>query len=81
MSQLVLLWICLYYAPHGPPGVAIGDEEEGEDEAALLEEERPKRRRPFNFWQWAGLGTYLEFLAGLIILLTVSHFILGRFKW
>lgn len=33
------------------------------------------------FWQWERLGSYLEFLAGLIVILTISHFVLGRFKW
>jgi hypothetical protein len=62
--------------------VAIGDADEADE---LLEEdderEPPPAKRPFSFWQWPRLGSYLEFLAGLIVLLTIAHFILGRFKW
>ncbi|BEI92985.1 uncharacterized protein CcaverHIS019_0506130 [Cutaneotrichosporon cavernicola] len=80
ISQLALLWICLYYTPLPAPGIAIGDEEEA-DELLDHEEEEIKPSRPFNFWQWPRLGSYLEFLAGLIVLLTITHVILGRFKW
>ncbi|WWC64022.1 uncharacterized protein I303_106628 [Kwoniella dejecticola CBS 10117] len=38
-------------------------------------------RRPFGFWQWDGYGNYLEFLAGLILLLGVLQIILGRWMW
>ena len=38
-------------------------------------------KRPFGFWQWDGLGTYIEFLAGLIVVLGVSQVILGRWGW
>ncbi|BEJ08527.1 hypothetical protein CcaverHIS641_0506210 [Cutaneotrichosporon cavernicola] len=79
ISQLALLWICLYYTPLPAPGIAIGDEEEA-DELLDHEEEEIKPSRPFNFWQWPRLGSYLEFLAGLIVLLTITHVILGRFK-
>ncbi|KAI9636764.1 uncharacterized protein MKK02DRAFT_33885 [Dioszegia hungarica] len=37
--------------------------------------------RPFGFWQWAALGQYLEFLAGLIVVLGVSQVVFGRWKW
>lgn len=78
ISQLILLWICLYYAPKAQRDVAVGDEEEGD--AAVADEEKP-RRRPFNFWQWERLGTYLEFLAGLIVVLAILQPLLGRFSW
>ncbi len=38
-------------------------------------------QRPFGFWQWEGYGSYLEFLAGLIVVLGVLQVILGRFLW
>lgn len=37
--------------------------------------------RPFGFWQWPNLGQYLEFLAGLIVVLGVSQVIFGRWMW
>jgi hypothetical protein len=39
------------------------------------------KRRPFDFWQWEGYGSYLEFLAGYIVLLSVLQVILGRWMW
>lgn len=38
-------------------------------------------RRPFDFWQWEGMGTYLEFLAGLVVVLGVLQVVLGRWGW
>lgn len=38
-------------------------------------------RRPFDFWQWAGYGSYLEFLAGLIVVLGIAQVGLGRWPW
>ncbi|WVQ85022.1 hypothetical protein IAT38_007186 [Cryptococcus sp. DSM 104549] len=38
-------------------------------------------QRPFSFWQWEGYGSYLEFLAGLIVVLGVMQVILGRWMW
>lgn len=35
------------------------------------------KERPFNFWQWERLGTYLEFLAGFIVFMVIVHFALG----
>jgi hypothetical protein len=35
------------------------------------------KQRPFNFWQWDRLGSYLEFLAGFIVVMVVIHFALG----
>ncbi|WVW79363.1 hypothetical protein I302_101331 [Kwoniella bestiolae CBS 10118] len=40
-----------------------------------------RRKRPFDFWQWEGYGSYLEFLAGLILVLGVLQIILGRWMW
>ena len=37
--------------------------------------------RPFGFWQWEGLGSYLEFLAGLILVLGILQIVLGRWDW
>lgn len=39
------------------------------------------KTRPFGFWQWEGLGSYLEFLAGLILVLGILQVILGRWDW
>lgn len=38
-------------------------------------------RRPFDFWQWESIGTYAEFLAGLIVLLGVLQLIFGKWGW
>ncbi|WWC91207.1 uncharacterized protein L201_006149 [Kwoniella dendrophila CBS 6074] len=38
-------------------------------------------KRPFEFWQWEGYGSYLEFLAALILTLGVLQIILGRWMW
>ncbi|WRT69075.1 uncharacterized protein IL334_006058 [Kwoniella shivajii] len=38
-------------------------------------------KRPFEFWQWDGYGSYLEFLAGLIVTLGILQIILGRWMW
>ncbi|OCF56459.1 hypothetical protein L486_06403 [Kwoniella mangroviensis CBS 10435] len=40
-----------------------------------------KSKRPFEFWQWEGYGSYLEFLAALILALGVLQIILGRWMW
>jgi hypothetical protein len=39
------------------------------------------RSRPWGFWQWAGLGAYLEFLAGLIVVMGVLQLVFGRWGW
>ncbi|KAL1407633.1 hypothetical protein Q8F55_007066 [Vanrija albida] len=89
ISQLALLWICLYYSPSRKSKAVEPDEEaEGEetDRTAFLPEETapdaaPAWRRPFNFWQWESFGSYIEFVAGLIVVLSVLQFALGRFRW
>ncbi|RXK37855.1 hypothetical protein M231_04853 [Tremella mesenterica] len=40
-----------------------------------------KGTRPFGFWQWEGYGTYLEFLAGMIVVLGLAELIFGRWMW
>ncbi|KAL7421231.1 hypothetical protein Q5752_004116 [Cryptotrichosporon argae] len=42
---------------------------------------RHGKSRPFGLWEWDGLGAYLEFLAGLIVVLGVLQVILGRWAW
>ena len=76
ISQLALLQICLLYAV--PKSVAGEESEVGGD---AVEQQDAPRRRPLDFWQWKGLGTYLEFLAALILVLSVLQLILGRFRW
>ncbi|CDZ98044.1 Predicted membrane protein [Phaffia rhodozyma] len=34
-------------------------------------------RRPFHFWDWTSFGQYVEFLAGLIVILCVLYLIFG----
>lgn len=73
VSQLVLLWICIYYAMPTDPG---------EEADALLEQSKGVlSRRPLNFWKWTKFGTYIEFLAGLIVVLSILQIALGRFDW
>ncbi|ORX39143.1 hypothetical protein BD324DRAFT_618636 [Kockovaella imperatae] len=38
-------------------------------------------KRPFDFWQWESLGSYLEFLAALIVVLGIAQIIFGRWMW
>jgi len=38
-------------------------------------------KRPFDFWQWEGYGAYLEFLAGLIVVLGLLQMVFGRWMW
>lgn len=74
VSQLALLWICIYYAEPADPG---------EEVDALLSQ--PKggllSKRPLNFWKWTKYGTYIEFLAALIVVLSILQVALGRFDW
>jgi hypothetical protein len=102
ISQLLLLSLCLHYAPHvqisnyaplsplpTSPHAQLSQQEEGGrdylDHQADGEIEggewKEGRKRPFNFWQWEGLGSYLEFLAGLIVVLGILQVILGRWDW
>lgn len=90
ISQLILLWICLRYTPTSAKAVrrvhVVGDNNDDEIEAALGstgEEETGSKEmaRPFNFWQWPRLGSYIEFLAGLIVVLAILQVALGRFGW
>ncbi|KAG8994606.1 hypothetical protein FRB94_012655 [Tulasnella sp. JGI-2019a] len=37
--------------------------------------------RPFGFWQWTYYAPYLEFLAALILVLTIAVLIFGRMEW
>jgi hypothetical protein len=39
------------------------------------------KERPMDFWQWEGFGSYLEFLAGMIVVLGVLQVIFGRWMW
>ena len=90
LSQLFLLSLCLHFAPFGEESdYAPLSPIEGSSNFTHESNEnmRPLRRssrwnkRPFDFWQWEGYGTYLEFLAGLIVLLGIVQIILGRWMW
>jgi hypothetical protein len=99
ISQLLLLSLCLHYAPHpqltnyaplSPLETThprTEEEEEGDYLNHPVEGEieggqwQDRKTRPFGFWQWEGLGSYLEFLAGLILVLGILQVILGRWDW
>ncbi|WWD21307.1 hypothetical protein CI109_105791 [Kwoniella shandongensis] len=116
ISQLLLLAICLNYAPLPPqlptyaplsplpssPNPGGHNRQESDTDylsrpppssSSLLREPSSTSglkgvfaglrvgRRPFDFWQWEGYGSYLEFLAGLIVVLGVLQIILGRWMW
>lgn len=34
-----------------------------------------------SFWRWRSLGSYLEFLAAMILVLLVLQLIVGRWAW
>lgn len=38
-------------------------------------------KRPWDFWQWANIGTYVEFLAGLILVFGLLQIVFGRWVW
>lgn len=99
ISQLLLLSLCLHYAPHPQlsnyaplspldtthprteeeeEGDYLSHSGEGEIEGGQWQD---RKTRPFGFWQWEGLGSYLEFLAGLILVLGILQVILGRWDW
>jgi len=69
-SQLLLLSLCIHNKPPTPP--TQESEEPGTSLARKL-----LQQRPYNFWKWDRLGTYLEFLAGFIVVMMVIHFALG----
>lgn len=90
MSQLCLLALCLHYRPiYDPPPEAPPEAEEDDTELEAHESDwTPRRAAPsvqkgrlFDFWQWEGLGEYIEFLAGLILVLGVLQLIFGRWMW
>jgi hypothetical protein len=53
----------------------------GEGEIGGDQWKEREKTRPFGFWQWEGLGSYLEFLAGLILVLGILQIVLGRWDW
>lgn len=67
ISQLFLLALCVHYKPAAPSNGTSQDL--GMAFAGNL------RRRPFNFWRWEKLGSYLEFLAGMIVVLIGVFFL------
>ncbi|ORY33113.1 PQ loop repeat-domain-containing protein [Naematelia encephala] len=69
LAHLFLLSLCLHYAP-------------SPNESHVQVGSRHKSwYRPYGLWQWEGYGSYLEFLAGLILFLAVLQVILGRWLW
>ena len=69
-SQLLLLSLFIHHKPPMPP--TQESEEPGTSLARKL-----LQKRPYNFWKWDRLGTYLEFLAGFIVIMMIIHFALG----
>jgi hypothetical protein len=69
-SQLLLLSLCIHHQPPRPPT------QESEEPGTSLAR-KFLQKRPYNFWKWDRLGTYLEFLAGFIVVMMVIHFALG----
>jgi len=67
LSQLALLTLCLHYKPPTPA--------HSEPTSSIF------ARRPWNFWAWTDLGTYLDFLAGMIVVMGLTQLIMGRFSW
>ncbi len=78
LSQLALLTLCLHYRPHLP---LSSSPSAGDDPPGRTPWPKQLSRRPFNLWAWPELGTYLEFLAGLIGVLGVLQVVLGRWEW
>lgn len=96
LSQLLLLSICLHYSPNAQasPGAnyaPLSPMNEQLPEHVPEAVPAPHRNwasglklgsgRPFDFWQWEGYGTYLEFLAGMIVILGLLQLALGRWMW
>lgn len=91
ISQGFLLKLCLQYRPI----VAASDDmEDSNDDLAMsarngVAESAPKQnqatepttKRPFNFWQWEELRSYIQFLGALIAVMSVLQIALGRFAW
>ncbi|KAG7571323.1 hypothetical protein FFLO_00675 [Filobasidium floriforme] len=69
-SQLFLLSLCIHNRPTRSSQERIDNEQQSFASRML-------KQRPFNFWQWDRLGSYLEFLAGFIVVMVIIHFALG----
>ncbi|KAK1922591.1 PQ loop repeat-domain-containing protein [Papiliotrema laurentii] len=94
ISQLFLLSLCLHYAPldstattsYAPLSPLHESAQDDSNESGFAsrfpgQTAKPRSKRPFDFWQWEGYGTYLEFLAGYIVVLGVLQVIFGRWSW
>jgi hypothetical protein len=92
LSQLLLLALCLHYAPHNRQDEDFNPmttHHSREESAYLSTPPQSKatriknmlKNRPFDFWQWEGYGNYIEFLAGMIVVLGILQVIFGRWMW
>lgn len=67
LSQLALLSLCLHFKPRNDDVSTVSQGSVG--------------GRIRTIWRWDSLGSYLEFLAGLILALLVLQLVLGRQAW
>ncbi len=94
LSQLFLLSLCLHFAPYDAnldyaplsplPDSSGAHQQEPSDYLSRppeLSRRGCAKKKPFDFWQWEGYGSYLEFLAGLIVVLGILQVIFGRWMW
>ncbi|KAL8279001.1 hypothetical protein RQP46_008670 [Phenoliferia psychrophenolica] len=83
-AQFALLYVCLLYRDASPstPGV-IDPLSDQEAEALTGGTGKTVRKgtRPGNLWQWRGFGSYVEFVALLILLHCSMFLVLHSFEW
>ncbi|KAM0748310.1 hypothetical protein T439DRAFT_291721 [Meredithblackwellia eburnea MCA 4105] len=80
LAQFALLYICLLYRDTSGSSVDPRSNQEAE---ALTGANKPTRMstRPGNLWQWRSFGSYVEFVALLILLHCSLYLILHSFQF
>ena len=70
-------------AAEWPQGRTEGDEEPTAERHLLrkLASGGSPSRRPFALWQWPGFGTYIEFMAGVIVVIGLLVLFLQSSSW